>query len=361
MYQGSSAAFCRWNSAPPAFATNGFDAGRLFFGLVLVGSSRKYWDADARAAAPRLIAGAALHDGTVLPGACGAAPAAEERVVERVLQKLRELLCDRLDVGIVDHRGRRAEIRREDERIAGLAVHPVRSPGTADGGVAERVVCRIVGHREDQPALLFRDLAEDLALQPDEVHDGEGAAGFRGSEDVTRARRDRDLHRLDLGLGEERVPVRRVRGRSRAAGRRHTASAVRRGRRSWRRPASGGSTAHRPRRPSRRACRRPSSSRRRVAPGPAGSGCWSCRPAPGRAPRACTRPARPRPGTWAHCPARAPEQSAGGSGGEPEKRVACPSSVVIVAQITAREAAYRRRERASLQRPRPQPPRTGSR
>ncbi len=41
MYHGSRATFCKWYVVPFTLATNGFDAGKLFFGFVFVGSNRK--------------------------------------------------------------------------------------------------------------------------------------------------------------------------------------------------------------------------------------------------------------------------------------------------------------------------------
>src|SRR5579883_3043212 len=41
VYHGSSATFCRWYCAPWSVAAKAREAGRLFLGLVSVGSSRK--------------------------------------------------------------------------------------------------------------------------------------------------------------------------------------------------------------------------------------------------------------------------------------------------------------------------------
>src|SRR3954451_11750298 len=73
VYQGSSAAFCRWNSAPPLFATNAFEAGMLFFGFVLVGSSRTCCEPTPAPPQPACSPGR-VHEGTVLPGAIAPRP-----------------------------------------------------------------------------------------------------------------------------------------------------------------------------------------------------------------------------------------------------------------------------------------------
>src|SRR5580704_8371361 len=41
VYQGRRATFCKWYVASPTWATNPLDEGRLFLGLVSVGSRRK--------------------------------------------------------------------------------------------------------------------------------------------------------------------------------------------------------------------------------------------------------------------------------------------------------------------------------
>jgi len=57
-----------------------------------------------------------------------------------------------------------------------------------------------VGHGKYEPAALVGDLAEELALQPFDVDNGERAAGFRGAKDVSKAGGNRDLDGFNFGL-----------------------------------------------------------------------------------------------------------------------------------------------------------------
>ena len=78
----------------------------------------------------------------------------------------------------------------------------MRTPGTADCGVSEGVIGRVVSHGKHEPAVLCGDLAEQFALNPFEVNDGKRAARFRGGENVPRASGNCDLYGLDHGLAE---------------------------------------------------------------------------------------------------------------------------------------------------------------
>src|ERR1017187_3132479 len=79
-------------------------------------------------------------------------------------------------------------------------VDTVRTPGTADCGVSEGVIGRVVSHGKHEPAVPCGDLAEQFALNPFEVNDGKRAARFRGGENVPRASGNCDLYGLTTGL-----------------------------------------------------------------------------------------------------------------------------------------------------------------
>ena len=89
--------------------------------------------------------------------------------MQRVFDELRELLGQRLDVGVRDHRRRVMKVGGEHERVSGGGIHAVRSPGAAHGGVAQRVVSGVMRHGDDQLALLFGKLLEELLLQELEI------------------------------------------------------------------------------------------------------------------------------------------------------------------------------------------------
>src|ERR1035438_3856430 len=142
--------------------------------------------ADGGAAAGGLLAGARPSGYRVTRRWAAASPV-EQRIVHWILDELRDLLRDRLDVGVSDHRRRNSDIGGEDERVVGGGVDTVRTPGTADCGVSEGVIGRVVSHGKHEPAVLCGDLAEQFALNPFEVNDGKRAARFRGGENVPRA------------------------------------------------------------------------------------------------------------------------------------------------------------------------------
>ena len=60
----------------------------------------------------------------------------DQRIVQRIVDELRELLGERLHIGVLDHSGRVMEIRAEHEGVSGGGIDAVRSPGAADGSVA---------------------------------------------------------------------------------------------------------------------------------------------------------------------------------------------------------------------------------
>ena len=59
------------------------------------------------------------------------------------------------------------------------------------GGVAFGVIGGVMGHGDDQLAVLFGKLLEEFLLQKLEVDDGEGGAGLLRGEDVAVAERGR--------------------------------------------------------------------------------------------------------------------------------------------------------------------------
>ena len=91
--------------------------------------------------------------------------AVDQRIVQRVLDELGELLRERLHVGVRDHSGRVMEVGGEHEGISGGGIDAVRSPGAAHGSVAERVISGVMRHGDDQLALLFGELFEEFLLQ----------------------------------------------------------------------------------------------------------------------------------------------------------------------------------------------------
>ena len=129
------------------------------------------------------------------------------------LTNSRELLSERLHVSVFHDGGRGVEIGAEDERVSGGGVDAVRSPGAADGGVAEGVVGGVVRHGDDELAVLLGDLLEELLLQELEVDDGEGAAGLLRGEDVAVAHRDGDLDGLHLRACRAACATRRRSGK----------------------------------------------------------------------------------------------------------------------------------------------------
>ena len=132
--------------------------------------------------------------------------AVEQRIVQRIVDELRELLCERLHVAVFDDGRRGAEIGAEHERVSGGGVDAVRSPGAAERCIAFGVVGGVVRHGDDELAVLFRKLLEELSLQKFDVDDSEGAAVALRGKDVAVADGNRDLYRFHLRLAEQRVP-----------------------------------------------------------------------------------------------------------------------------------------------------------
>src|ERR1019366_4105572 len=77
--------------------------------------------ADGGAAAGGLLAGARPSGYRVTRRWTAASPV-EQRIVHWILDELRDLLRDRLDVGVSDHRRRNSDIGGEDERVVGGGV-----------------------------------------------------------------------------------------------------------------------------------------------------------------------------------------------------------------------------------------------
>lgn len=66
-----------------------------------------------------------------------------------------------------------AEIRSENEAVAGYGIDAMRSPPAAYGGIGGGVVGGVVGDRDDQLPVLVWDLPEDFLLKKLGIHDGE--------------------------------------------------------------------------------------------------------------------------------------------------------------------------------------------
>ena len=126
--------------------------------------------------------------------------------MQGILDELRELLSERLHVIVRDHGGRVMKVGAEHERVSGGGIDAVRSPGAAHGCVAKRVVSGVTRHGNDQLALLFGKLLEELLLQELEIDDGERRAGLLRRENVAVPNRDGDLQCLHFRLAEECMP-----------------------------------------------------------------------------------------------------------------------------------------------------------
>ena len=63
--------------------------------------------------------------------------AVDQRIVQGILDELRELLGERLHVAVFDDGGRGVQIRAEHEGVSGGGIDAVRSPGAAHRRVAQ--------------------------------------------------------------------------------------------------------------------------------------------------------------------------------------------------------------------------------
>src|SRR6266536_3027064 len=95
----------------------GLRRGEVVFQVCVGGFEQEIGSGDARATAtPRIPwahRGWAHPTGDGVPRNLDAAAAMEQRIVQRILDELRELLSKRLDVAIFDHAWRGMEIRTE--------------------------------------------------------------------------------------------------------------------------------------------------------------------------------------------------------------------------------------------------------
>ena len=116
--------------------------------------------------------GGRIQPGKSVSGDCDVA-AVNQRVMQRIVDELRELLGERLHVAVFDNGGRGMKIRAEHEGVSGGGVDAVRSPGAAHRGVAVGVIGGVMRHGDDQLAVLFGKLLEEFLLQKLDVDDGE--------------------------------------------------------------------------------------------------------------------------------------------------------------------------------------------
>ena len=93
------------------------------------------------------------------------------------------------------------------EGVSGGRIHPVGAPGAAHRGIAQRVVCRVVRHGDDQLSVLFGNLLEELLLHELEIRHGERPAALLRCQNIAVTQRDHDPDRLHLRLAEQRVPA----------------------------------------------------------------------------------------------------------------------------------------------------------
>jgi hypothetical protein len=100
----------------------------------------------------------------------------KQRIVERIVHELRELLGEWLHIGLLDHVRRGTEVRAEHEGVSGGGVDSVCSPGAAERCVALGVVGGVMRRSNDELAILPRDLLEKLSLKEFDVDDGERPA-----------------------------------------------------------------------------------------------------------------------------------------------------------------------------------------
>ena len=177
-------------------------------GFVFGGFEKEVGGGDVRAAATSLFARARRRTQPTVEGVSRNrdVAAVEQRVVEGIVDELRELLGEWLHVAVFDHGRGGAEIRTEHEGVSGGGVDSVRSPRAAERCVAFGVVGGVMRHGNDELAVLFGKLLEKLPLQKLDVDDGERAAVTLRGKDVAVADGNSDLDRFHLGLAEQRVP-----------------------------------------------------------------------------------------------------------------------------------------------------------
>ena len=134
-----------------------------------------------------------------------------QRVVQRIAEESRQLLGNRLHVG-VHVRHVRVQIGAQHERLscACRGVHAIRAPMAALCRIGVDVVGRVACHGHEQRACrdsILRQLLEQLLLHEPQVDHGEHPARLLRRQDVAETHRHIDVYRDDLRLSEPRMPV----------------------------------------------------------------------------------------------------------------------------------------------------------
>ncbi len=130
------------------------------------------------------------------------------RVVFGVVEKLGQLLGQRLNVLISDDARYPVEVTPEYEGVTGRAIDPVRAGGAADRGVAVHIVSRVMGDGDDQGTVLPGHLTEELFLEIVDVDHGYGSTGSFRSKQIAGAGADVDSNGLHLWPAKQGMPVR---------------------------------------------------------------------------------------------------------------------------------------------------------
>jgi hypothetical protein len=107
--------------------------------------------------------------------------------VERIINKVAELLGQRLDIAVLNRSRGRVEKGTEYERVPCGRVDTMRAPGAANGGIAQCIKGCVVGDRDDDPILLLGDVLEEFFLEKIKIDDGQGTARSFRSEDIAGA------------------------------------------------------------------------------------------------------------------------------------------------------------------------------
>src|SRR5205807_579673 len=98
----------------------GLRRGKIIFGVCIGGFKEEVGSGGVRAAATALIARTRRRTQPTPEGVSRNRDVAtvKQRVVERIVDELRELLGERLHVAVLDHGGRAADVRTEQERTS---------------------------------------------------------------------------------------------------------------------------------------------------------------------------------------------------------------------------------------------------
>jgi hypothetical protein len=162
-------------SGSACVSDKGLRCGKIVLGVRIRGFEKKVGGGDVCAPTTNLFARA--RHGTQ-PTAEGISrnrdvAAVEQRVVEGIVDELRELLCEWLNVAVFDDGRRGTEIRTEYERVSGGGVDSMRPPRAAERCIAFGVVGSVVRNGDHELAVLFRKLFEELTLQKFNVDNSE--------------------------------------------------------------------------------------------------------------------------------------------------------------------------------------------